>query len=107
VQEEEPETPKKKNKKDVVQTLLDQVDSLENKEFEEVLTKEEKIVRHRILHILKYIASTPGNPDLRLIQEKNPALLRNDYDKLPFEELKNLYREFANLKSMDQLMCHI
>jgi hypothetical protein len=99
----------KKPKKDATQTLLEAIDESEQKSGNiENLSKEDMVIRHRILHILKYIqAGAPGNPDQVLLNDRNLSFLQRNFDKMSFQELKDAYREYANHKSMNGMICGI
>jgi hypothetical protein len=98
----------KKPKKDATQNLLEEIDmSEQNQGMNENLSKEDLIIRHRILHQLKYIQGTPGNPDLELLNDRNPSFLSRNFDQMTYQELKDAYREYANHKAMNGMICGI
>lgn len=105
IEEEEVVPKNKRRRKDAATELLEQID--EPKQLEEKLanlSKNDLIIRGRILNILKYIQTEPNNPDQLLLNYKEPAFLQQNFDDMDFDQLKDAYRVYCNHKTMNQMI---
>jgi GTPase SAR1 family protein len=102
--EESSEKTAKKAKKDAATALLEQIDDNQN---EEKLAKEDMVIRHRILNMLKYVQTAPGNPDRTLLNAREPGFLTQNFDVMSYAELKDAYKIFCNHKHLHGMISGI
>lgn len=85
--------------------LLEDINLVEENIPQENLTKQEQILKHRILNTFKYLQTCDGkNEDVQTMKHYKPGLLEKKYDYMTFGELKSNYREFANTKNMCNIL---
>lgn len=91
---------KAKGRKKTSQTELEEL-VLEKPERKE--TKEEMILRHRIVYTFTFLR-TYKSPDYYMVIEKIPDFFEADFSKLSLEELKQKYEIYSNLKNMHEIV---
>jgi hypothetical protein len=93
---------KKKQKKE--ESLLTKI-GLEAEETPEEsdLSLEDKIINYRMRGIFRYV-KYQDNPDKDMLNQADPDFLKQDFQTMPYEELKGQFRSFDSMKSLHGLL---
>lgn len=89
------------------ENLLEQIEKqdLQQKIPEEHLTKEDYVIRWRILNALKWIKATPSSKFARLLNDRDPEFLKQNFDEMTYKELKNEWKKFEAIRSLNGIVC--
>ncbi len=98
-QKRKPEAPPSEN-------LLEQIEKAEMAQKpEENLSKEDYTIKWRILNAFQWIKATPRCKFALLLNDRDPTFLQQDFDNMPYEELKKAWKKFSAIQSMNQIVC--